>query len=470
MNLLTDSRQKLCHTAWLGFGLLMCISASLRAEAPMQKTQAPGYYRMMLGQYEITALHDGMLDIDSAILQGISESEIKALLDRAWIDNAHKIPTSTNTYLINTGKQLVLVDTGGGKSFAPTLGKLCQNLKASGYTPDQIDVVLITHLHPDHVGGLTNANGQAIFPNATVYVAKAEHDFWFSKELPQNTPADRLEHLKRLRQLTQNMAAPYRDTGRWKTFETEAAELPIAGVKAVPIPGHTPGHTAYEITSEGQSLLILGDTLHCAAIQFPRPDPSVMFDSDARQAVASREALFLRIADSQTFVAGMHLAFPGIGHIHKEGQNAYTWVPLEYSSPNEPVSELPKKEKNMTRFIPQPTVMKAAGQPPKTIEEFVGRVNTKTEAVSIARMKSPSGWSEPGQTPQFDEYTVVLRGCLHLKLKEKEYDLQAGQAIIVSAGEWVQYSTPSPDGAEYIAVCLPAFSPTLAHRDDAKQP
>jgi len=119
----------------------------------------------------------------------------------------------------------------------------------------------------------------------------------------------------------------------------------------------------------------------------------------------------------------------------------------------------------MATHISKPVVMQAAGNPPKTIEEFVGRVNSETEAVSIARMKSPSGWSEPGQTPEFDEYTVVLHGILHIKLHHKELDVQAGQAIIVQAGEWVQYSTPSPEGAEYIAVCLPAFSPSHVHRD-----
>lgn len=113
----------------------------------------------------------------------------------------------------------------------------------------------------------------------------------------------------------------------------------------------------------------------------------------------------------------------------------------------------------------KPTTIQAAGQPPKLIEEFIGRVNSKTTAVSAARMRSPSGWSEPGQTPEFDEYTVVLRGTLHVKLKDREFDVTAGQAIIVKAGEWVQYSSPSPEGAEYIAVCIPAFSPETVHRE-----
>ncbi len=119
----------------------------------------------------------------------------------------------------------------------------------------------------------------------------------------------------------------------------------------------------------------------------------------------------------------------------------------------------------MATVIRKPTRIEAAGQPPKLIEEYVGGVNTGTTAVSVARMQSPSGWSEPGQTPGFDEYTVVLRGSLHVKVTDEEFDIEPGQAILVEAGQWVQYSTPSPNGAEYIAICIPAFSPTTVHRD-----
>ena len=117
----------------------------------------------------------------------------------------------------------------------------------------------------------------------------------------------------------------------------------------------------------------------------------------------------------------------------------------------------------MPTLLLKPTVIPAAGEPPKIIEEFVGRVNSRTSALSIARMTSPPGWREPGQTPEFDEYTVVLRGELQVQTRDKNYNIAAGQAIIVHAGEWVRYSTPQ--GAEYIAVCLPAFSPETVHRD-----
>jgi mannose-6-phosphate isomerase-like protein (cupin superfamily) len=116
-------------------------------------------------------------------------------------------------------------------------------------------------------------------------------------------------------------------------------------------------------------------------------------------------------------------------------------------------------------LIPLPSLIKAAGNKPKIIEEFIGRVATSTNSVSIARMKSPGGWVEPGQIPEFDEYTVVFRGRLRVTTKTGIIDIAAGQAVIITKGEWVQYSSPEPDGAEYIAVCLPAFSPDIAHRD-----
>jgi mannose-6-phosphate isomerase-like protein (cupin superfamily) len=116
-------------------------------------------------------------------------------------------------------------------------------------------------------------------------------------------------------------------------------------------------------------------------------------------------------------------------------------------------------------LISKPTVIQAAGNKPKCIEEFVGRVNSSTEGVSVARMKSPAGWVEPGQTPEFDEFTVVLRGRLRVVSNQETFDVRAGQAVIAHRGEWIQYSTPEPDGAEYISVCLPAFSPQAVHRD-----
>lgn len=120
----------------------------------------------------------------------------------------------------------------------------------------------------------------------------------------------------------------------------------------------------------------------------------------------------------------------------------------------------------MPTLISQPTRIASAGNKPKLIDEYIGRVNSKHSAVSVAHMRSPQGWTEPGQTPEFDEFTIVLRGLLKVKSKDDEVDVSAGQAVVVHAGEWVQYSTPNPEGAEYIAVCLPAFSMETVHRDE----
>ena len=120
----------------------------------------------------------------------------------------------------------------------------------------------------------------------------------------------------------------------------------------------------------------------------------------------------------------------------------------------------------MPTFLEKPSIITAAGNKPKVIEEYIGRVNSQTDALSVARMKSPEGWIEPGQMPEFDEYTVVLKGCLRVSTKDGNFDVRAGQAVIAHKGEWVKYSSPEPEGAEYVAICLPAFSPDTVHRDE----
>lgn len=124
-----------------------------------------------------------------------------------------------------------------------------------------------------------------------------------------------------------------------------------------------------------------------------------------------------------------------------------------------------ERDNNMPKLISAPSTIKAAGNKPKIIEEFFGRVNSKTENISIAKMTSPAGWEEPGQTPEFDEYTLVLNGMLRVETRENIFNVIAGQAIITYGGEWIRYSSPNPEGAEYVAVCIPAFSPDTVHRD-----
>lgn len=119
----------------------------------------------------------------------------------------------------------------------------------------------------------------------------------------------------------------------------------------------------------------------------------------------------------------------------------------------------------MAKFISSPSIIESAGNKPKIIKEFIGKVNSSTQQISIAKMTSPFGWEEPGQTPEFDEYTLVLKGMLRVETRENTFNVNEGQAIITYAGEWIRYSTPNEGGAEYVAVCLPAFSPETVHRD-----
>lgn len=317
-------------TSRLGLAICLVVAglmATARGEGPQVHRQAPGYYRMLLGQFEVTALLDGHLEIDTALLRNISESEIQSLLTRAFLNDPHKVPIASNAYLVNTGSQVILVDAGSGQAVTPQVGQLIENLRASGYTPEQVDVVLLTHLHADHFGGLLDAEGQPAFPKATVYLSQVEYDTWTSAAMAEEVPPEFRDYVVQIQKLVQRAADAYQ--GHWKTFA--GSELPVSGVTARPDPGHTPGHTAYEITSEGQSLLILGDTIHCAAVQFPRPDAAVMFDSDTAQAVTSRMDLFRRVAGGKTLLAGMHLAFPGLGRLRSEGPNSFAWVPLDFA-------------------------------------------------------------------------------------------------------------------------------------------
>ena len=304
--------------------LLFSFLSSVQAEAPMVKTQVPGYYRMMVGQYEVTALYDGFVDMDVKLLKNASEKEVQVLLSRMFVGGP-KMSAAVNAYLINTGSQLILVDAGAGKVFGPTLGGVIQNLKAAGCDPAQIDAVMISHMHGDHVGGLLDGSGKPAFSNAVVYVSKGENDFWLSPAVAEIAPAEYKKYFK----MARDLAAPYVALGKWKTFG--GGEMPVPGVKAVLIPGHTPGHTAYEVSDGKESLLITGDMVHSLAVQFPRPDVAFEYDTDKKQAVSVRQALFKSIAERKVLVAGMHLPFPGIGRIRVDRNNAYTWVPVEYS-------------------------------------------------------------------------------------------------------------------------------------------
>lgn len=308
-------------------GLFVLFSGFAVAEAPQQKTQVPGYYRTFLGKFEVTALYDGAINLDTKLLKNTSDKDIQKLLARLFVKGP-AVQTAVNAFLINTGNQLVLVDAGAAKLFGPGLGNIVNNLKAAGYTPDQVDVVLITHLHGDHVNGLVTPEGQTVFPKAQIWSAKADNDFWLSEEVAAKAPKDFQMFFK----MSRDAAAPYLASGQWKTFTGNQELLP--GISSLDTHGHTPGHNSYIFADSGEKMLILGDLVHNHAVQFARPDTAFEYDNDRKQAVVARKQTFSMAAREKMLVGGMHLPFPGIGHIRQDGK-AFAWVPVEFAPTKE---------------------------------------------------------------------------------------------------------------------------------------
>ena len=296
----------------------------VHAAAPPAKGQSPGWYRMTLGAFEVTALSDGTVDLPvDKLLTGTTPAKIQAALARAYLTSP--VETSVNGYLINTGSKLVLIDAGAAGLFGPTLGKLVANLKASGYTPEQVDEIYITHLHADHVGGITSADGKAVFPNAILRADKKEAGFWLDQATMDKAPAGMKDFFKG----AMLSMRPYVEAGKFKPFEGDTQLVP--GIKSFATRGHTPGHAAYVVESQGQKLVVWGDLMHVAAVQFPDPSVTIGFDVDPKAAAPQRKKAYADAAAAGYYVAIAHVAFPGIGQLRHDGKG-YRWLPANYST------------------------------------------------------------------------------------------------------------------------------------------
>ena len=307
--------------------LMLALSCSAQARSPHDaQQQVAGVYHQQIGELQVTALFDGAVALGLQELVGIDPTTITRLLDHRYVpEDAQGLQTAVNAYLVQRGDHLSLIDTGTAQCFGPGLGQVLGNLRAAGHDPAEVDDVLLTHAHPDHMCGLLDAQGKTAFPNATVWLSQADAGYWLDPASEATAP----QQLRMAFGMARNAVAPYAATGKLHRF-TPGERLPV-GITAVESHGHTPGHVSYLLDGgSGQKLLVWGDIVHFHAVQFARPDAAFEADSDRTAAIASRRRLMAEASDQGWWVAGAHLPFPGLGHVRREGE-AFAWVPGEFS-------------------------------------------------------------------------------------------------------------------------------------------
>ncbi|MFM2281260.1 MAG: hypothetical protein RLZZ444_3491 [Pseudomonadota bacterium] len=279
----------------------------------------PGYHRRKIGDAIITAIFDGRVDVALDNILGIDPAESARLQREALRSEPPALDTSF--FVIERDDDVFLVDTGGNKALDAGLGHGKDNLQAAGIDRERVTHVLLTHLHSDHYGGLLDDDGNAAFPNATLLPPALDRTFRLYPPDYDDMPADTRNMIDRIRRYV----APYRANIR---FITEGEVLP--GINAIPLPGHTPGHTGYSLSSGDEKIIFYGDVIHFPAVQFRHPGSSMSYDVDPKQAATSRQALFEQVSADGTMVAGAHMNFPCFGHVMRDTGVAFRWVAASF--------------------------------------------------------------------------------------------------------------------------------------------
>lgn len=280
--------------------------------------QPANVHHLRVGEIVVTTLMDAYMQGSLELIQHVDASRAETLQAQSLRPTPPRI--TLNAYLLHIGDQRVLVDTGFGALAGDEGARMTQGLADIGVLPEAIDAVLITHLHPDHIGGLITSDDQPAFANARILVPGEELDFWH-----QQAPADASDMFAQQFEVAHRVLKINRDR-----IERIDSNQVIDGVTRVALPGHTPGHSGYLIESAGEQLLLWGDIVHLPQIQLPEPNAGVLFDVDGERAVATRKDILARVAREKLMVAGHHLDFPGIGHIAEDTQG-YRFLPHVWS-------------------------------------------------------------------------------------------------------------------------------------------
>jgi glyoxylase-like metal-dependent hydrolase (beta-lactamase superfamily II) len=299
---------------------LAFVTGNALAKAPALGHQVLSAYRHTVGSVEVIALSDGAFDLPVQMFPKADPAETTKILTSSGAPT-DKLGTAVNAFLVNTGDKLVLIDSGAGQLFGPTLGRFAGDLVTLGIDPATVDVIAMTHLHPDHFGGLLTADAKLAFPNAAIFIADADIKLWLDEAIAAKAPADNKPFFDQARM----MVGPYVAAQKYQPA-VDGKEV-VAGVTAIAAPGHTPGHTMYRISSGNQSLLIWGDIVHSAPLQFPHPEWAIAFDTDQDLAIATRKKVFDMTSTDKLTIAGAHLPFPGIGHVVNTG-SGYQYAPV----------------------------------------------------------------------------------------------------------------------------------------------
>lgn len=302
---------------------LPLLAGQAQAAPPPQRGPMPArFFRLKVGATEVTTLLDGGMGGTNEFIQRFfpdsTPAEIAPLRERSFaIDRGLHQPV--NAFLLNTGRNLALIDCGGHPSFQPTTGRCIDALIASGYAPEQVDTVILTHIHPEHALGLSYDGTTRNFPNAEVVVTATDHRFWTDPAMESRVPQG-----QNFIQAARRAIGPY--AGRIRTLEMREGLEAIPGVFMMPAPGHTPGHVSWRVTSDNQSMLIWGDIAHQMTIQLARPRWRVGVDVDAAMGIESRVRTLTMLAEERLLMGGVHVPWPGMGRVVRDGEG-FAFVP-----------------------------------------------------------------------------------------------------------------------------------------------